>query len=158
MRLMSAGGWALPTARAWPRSPSSWGLQGEVVPASQKDPEGWCLADKFTVVLETAGLNATELGGTCRERVLYVWSRKVVAWDVAEREEALIAADLVSRACLREKISKGSPKPLILHADNGNAMRASTLESRLEELGVLRSYPDRGTVMTTPTRGGCSVP
>ena len=26
-----------------------------------------------------------------------------------------------------------------LHADNGNAMRAATLESRLEELGVLRS-------------------
>jgi hypothetical protein len=29
---------------------------------------------------------------------------------------------------------------LILHADNGNAMRAATLESRLEELGVLRSF------------------
>jgi transposase InsO family protein len=36
-----------------------------------------------------------------------VWSRKVVAWDVADREEAQIAADLVSRACLRERISKG---------------------------------------------------
>jgi transposase InsO family protein len=29
---------------------------------------------------------------------------------------------------------------LILHADNGNAMRATTLESRLEELGILRSF------------------
>ena len=29
--------------------------------------------------------------------VIDVWSRKVVAWDVAEREEAQIAADLVSR-------------------------------------------------------------
>jgi transposase InsO family protein len=28
----------------------------------------------------------------------------------------------------------------MLHADNGNAMRAATLESRLEELGVLRSF------------------
>jgi len=37
-------------------------------------------------------------------------------------------------------ISKGRPQPLILHADNGNAMRAATLESRLEELGVLRSF------------------
>jgi putative transposase len=45
-----------------------------------------------------------------------VWSRKVVAWDVAEREEAQIAADLVSRACLRERISKGRRQPLILHA------------------------------------------
>ena len=30
-----------------------------MVPASQKDPEGWGLADKFMVVLETAGLNTT---------------------------------------------------------------------------------------------------
>lgn len=48
-----------------------WRLQGDVVPASQKDPEGWGPADKFTVVLETAGLNSTELGGYCRERGLF---------------------------------------------------------------------------------------
>ncbi len=72
--------------------------------------------------------------------VFDVWSRKVVAWDVADREEAQIAADLVSRACLKERISKGRPQPLILHADNSNAMRAATLESRLEELGGLRSF------------------
>ena len=29
---------------------------------------------------------------------------------------------------------------MILHAENGNAMKAATLESRLEELGVLRSF------------------
>jgi putative transposase len=63
-----------------------------------------------------------------------------VAWDVAEREDPAIAADLVSRACIRERISKGRKHPLVLHADNGNAMRAATLESRLEELGVLRSF------------------
>ncbi len=72
--------------------------------------------------------------------VIDVWSRKVVAWDVADREDAQIAADLVGRACLRERISKGRRQPLILHADNGNAMRAATLEARLEELGVLRSF------------------
>ena len=72
--------------------------------------------------------------------VIVVCSRKVVAWDVAERENPAIAADLVSRACLRERISKGRRQPLTLHADNGNAMRAATLERRLEELGVLRSF------------------
>jgi putative transposase len=72
--------------------------------------------------------------------VIDVWSRKVVAWDVAEREDAQVAADLVGRACLRERISKGRRQPLILHADNDNAMRAVTLEFRLEELGVLRSF------------------
>ena len=53
--------------------------------------------------------------------VIDIWSRKVVAWDVAEREDPAVAADLVSRACLRERISKGRQQPLILHADNGNA-------------------------------------
>jgi putative transposase len=32
--------------------------------------------------------------------VIDVWSRKVVVWDVAEREDSAIAADLVSRACI----------------------------------------------------------
>lgn len=32
----------------------AWRLQGEVVPASQKEPEGWNATDKFTVVLESA--------------------------------------------------------------------------------------------------------
>ena len=80
--------------------------------------------------------------------VVDVWSRKVVAWDVAEVESAEIAADLVQRACLKERYRRPSgfgshqcqqPR-LILHADNGNAMRGATLESRLEEMGVLRSF------------------
>jgi len=49
----------------------TWRLQGEVVPATEKDPDGWSAGDKFTVVLETAGLNATELSAYCRERGLY---------------------------------------------------------------------------------------
>ena len=48
----------------------AWRLQGEVVPASEKDPDSWSAADKFTVVLETAGLNSTELSAYCRERGL----------------------------------------------------------------------------------------
>ncbi len=41
------------------------------MPASEKDPDGWSAADKFTVVLETAGLNATERSTYYRERGLY---------------------------------------------------------------------------------------
>ena len=51
---------------------SNWRLQGEVVPASEKDPDRWSAADKFTVVLETAGFNATELSSYCRERGLFL--------------------------------------------------------------------------------------
>jgi transposase InsO family protein len=60
---------------------------------------------------------------------------------VAEREEdQKIAADFVGRALLRERISRRRPQTLMLHSDNGNAMRAATLGNRLEELGVLRSF------------------
>jgi len=72
--------------------------------------------------------------------VIDVWSQKVVAWEVAEREDPSIAAALVRRACLKERISKGRKQPLVLHTHNSNALRAARLESRLEELGVLRSF------------------
>ena len=49
-----------------------------------------------------------------------------------------IAADLVRKASLRERISRSRKQPLILHADNGNFTHVIRLESRLSELGVLR--------------------
>jgi len=62
----------------------AWRLQGEVVPASEKEPEGWGATDKFTVVLETAGLNATELSAYCRERGLY--PEQVERWQQASQD------------------------------------------------------------------------
>ena len=62
----------------------TWRLQGAVVPASEKDPEGWGATDKFTVVLETAGLNATELSAYCRERGLY--PEQVERWRQASQD------------------------------------------------------------------------
>jgi len=64
---------------------SNWRLQGEVVPASEKDPDRWSAADKFTVVLETAGFNATELSSYCRERGLFAeqvdrWGQIAPTW------------------------------------------------------------------------------
>ena len=62
----------------------AWRLKGQVVPASQKDPEGWGPADRFTVVLETAGLNTTELGAYCRERGLFL--EQVDRWRQAAQD------------------------------------------------------------------------
>ena len=64
---------------------SNWRLQGEVVPASEKDPDSWSAADKFTVVLETAGFNATEFSRYCRERGLLAeqvdrWRQTAPTW------------------------------------------------------------------------------
>jgi hypothetical protein len=55
-----------------------------VVPATHKDHEGWGPADKFTVVLETAGLNATKRGGYCRERGLF--PEQVDRWRQAAKD------------------------------------------------------------------------
>ena len=62
----------------------NWRLEGEVVPASARDPEGWSAADKFTLVLETAGLNATELSAYCRERGLF--PEQVDRWRKAAQD------------------------------------------------------------------------
>ena len=67
---------------------------------------------------------------------------------MAEVESAEIAAELVQRVCLKERYCRprgfgsrqSEQQTLILHGDNGHAMRAAMLESRLEELGVLRSF------------------
>ena len=56
-------------------------------------------------------------------------SRKVVALDVESSEDPKLAANLVSRACLRERIGKRRLQPLILHADNGNALAAGFSKS-----------------------------
>jgi transposase len=52
--------------------------------SSEKEPEGWSAADKFTVVLESAGLNATELSGYCRERGLF--PEQVERWRQAAQD------------------------------------------------------------------------
>ena len=41
-------------------------------------PEGWSTADKFATVVETAALNAAELGEYCRQRGRY--PQQVQAW------------------------------------------------------------------------------
>ncbi len=49
----------------------AWRFQGEVVPSSEKEPEGGSAADKFTVVLERSGFNATELSAFGSESSFY---------------------------------------------------------------------------------------
>ena len=62
----------------------AWRLEGVAVPASEKEPEGWSAADKFTAVIETAGLNATEISAYCRERGLY--PEQVEGWRQATQD------------------------------------------------------------------------
>ncbi len=74
--------------------------------------------------------------------VIDLYSRKLVAWEVHERESGEDAAALIERACWREK--RLPAEPLILHADNGAAQKAHTLKSKLESLGITPSHSRPG--------------
>jgi transposase-like protein len=45
--------------------------EGRLMPDGDKTPAGWCAADKFAAVVETAAMNEAELSVYCRERGLY---------------------------------------------------------------------------------------
>ena len=69
--------------------------------------------------------------------VMDIYSRKIVGWEVHERESADLAAQLIRKACWAEGITQHG---LVLHSDNGAPMKAQTMKAKLEELGVLPSY------------------
>lgn len=69
--------------------------------------------------------------------VIDIFSRKIVAWEVYEKECSIYASDLMRRAVLSERLID---KPLILHSDNGGPQRGSTLRQTLTDLGIDSSY------------------
>ncbi|WP_419597186.1 transposase [Thiolapillus sp.] len=46
--------------------------EGRLLPEIGSTPAGWCAADKFAAVVETAAMNEAALSAYCRERGLYV--------------------------------------------------------------------------------------
>jgi transposase InsO family protein len=69
--------------------------------------------------------------------VVDLFSRKIVAATVHDRECSTLAAELVAAACAREGVARDA---LILHADNGPVMNGATLLATLQALGVVPSY------------------
>jgi hypothetical protein len=66
-----------------------------------------------------------------------VWSRRIVGWTVAERESSETAARLVEQSCRDERVD---PRGLVLHSDNGQPMRGSTMLATLRWLGIVPSF------------------
>ena len=66
-----------------------------------------------------------------------IYSRKIVGWDVYERESGEYAANVVARAVMTERCVR---QPLILHADNGAPMKSCTLQVKLSDLGITPSH------------------
>jgi len=69
--------------------------------------------------------------------VMDVWSRRIVGWTIADTEAAETSAELVTRIC---RDSGVDPKGLVLHADNGAAMRGNTMVATLQRLGIIPSF------------------
>ena len=66
-----------------------------------------------------------------------IYSRKIVGWEVYDRESGDDAATLLERSVWSERCVKSQ---LVLHADNGSPMKSFTLRAKMLELGVVRSH------------------
>ena len=68
--------------------------------------------------------------------LLDIFSRCVVGWMVADRENAALAATLIEETCLKQGIE---PQVLTLHSDRGAPMTSKCTAHLLADLGVTRS-------------------
>jgi putative transposase len=69
--------------------------------------------------------------------IMDVWSRKIVAARVFEKECMEHSAVLFSQACLQHEVG---PDQLSLHSDNGSPMKGATMLATLQKLGVAASF------------------
>ncbi len=66
-----------------------------------------------------------------------LYSRKITGYEVYDVEQGELAAALVERSVIREKCWQ---HPLVLHADNGAAMKSQTLQMKLLALNITASH------------------
>lgn len=69
--------------------------------------------------------------------IMDVYSRYVVGWLIAPKENALLAEQLIMETCSRQGIQRDQ---LTIHADRGSAMRSKTVSQLMADLGVTRSH------------------
>lgn len=66
-----------------------------------------------------------------------VWSRKTLAAHVHDHESDALAAEMVEQTCQRERID---PRGVVIHSDNGPAMKGKTLLAKMQDLGIVPSF------------------
>jgi len=69
--------------------------------------------------------------------IIDIFSRKIVGWEIHDKEAAEYSSKLIIRTCLSNGISRDQ---VTLHADNGGPMRGSTFLATLQMLGVVPSF------------------
>jgi len=69
--------------------------------------------------------------------ILDIFSRYVVGWLVAERENSALAKELIEECCKRQSIKENQ---LTIHADRGSSMKSKPVAHLLSDLGVTKSH------------------
>jgi len=69
--------------------------------------------------------------------ILDIFSRYVVGWMVAHREQAVLAQRLIADTCQKQVIK---PEQLAIHADRGSSMTSKPVAFLLSDLGITKSH------------------
>jgi len=69
--------------------------------------------------------------------ILDVFSRYVVGWMVAHREQAVLAQKLIEQTCEKQGINPGQ---LTIHADRGASMTSKPVAFLMADLGITKSH------------------
>jgi transposase InsO family protein len=67
---------------------------------------------------------------------VYLFSRRIVGWQVYDSESAQRASELLQDICERQAIA---PDQLTVHSDNGSPMKGETMLATMQRLGVAAS-------------------
>jgi putative transposase len=79
--------------------------------------------------------------------IVDIFSRYIVGWSIHERESSDYAALLVEEICEDQGINRNQ---VTLHSDNGSPMKGSTLQAKLQQLGVITSFSRPGVSNDNP--------
>ena len=79
--------------------------------------------------------------------ILDVYSRCVVGWMIADREDAALAEQLIAETCAKQGIAPGQ---LTVHADRGSSMRSKAVAQLLADLGVTKTHTRPYTATDNP--------
>jgi putative transposase len=69
--------------------------------------------------------------------IMDIFSRYVVGWMVAHREQQALAKRLIEQSCLKQQIEPGQ---LTLHADRGSSMKSKVVAQLLADMGVTKTH------------------
>ena len=69
--------------------------------------------------------------------IVDVWSRKIIAAQVFDKESMDHSSMLLAHACMLHGVE---PDKLVLHSDNGGPMKGATMLATLHKLGIIPSF------------------